>query len=127
VAFPILLVLLAAAASTRKSKQAPTRKSGPLERGNGSSSNSSSSNGSSSSTPTQAAAALADYLREGGSFGSAAHPSAAVGHAQRAIGLKVDGIVGPKLRRATRALGVILPLRPSTRAAMARVNEGGQS
>ena len=70
----------------------------------------------SSATPAQAAQELADYLRGGGSFGLKGKPSAEVLRVQKLIGVSpADGIVGPKTRNATRALGVILPLRPSTR------------
>jgi hypothetical protein len=78
-------------------------------------------------TPTQAAAGLADYLRGGGSFGDKARPNPEVSRVQRVLGLTPpDGIVGPKLRNAARALGVILPLRP-TRANAPRITNGGQS
>jgi hypothetical protein len=62
----------------------------------------------------EAARNLARYLAGGGSFGSKARPSAAVESAQRALRVTPDGIVGPATRNAARALGVTLPLRPST-------------
>jgi hypothetical protein len=59
-----------------------------------------------------AARALKAYLDSGGKFGTQRARSAEVRRAQVAMGVTgEDGIVGPKTRKAARALGVTLPLR----------------
>ena len=61
---------------------------------------------------TQAAIALRTYLLNGGKFGTARNHVREVMDAQNAMGVTgEDGIVGPKTRKAARALGVTLPLR----------------
>ena len=64
--------------------------------------------------PAQAARGLADYLRGGGNFGAKGRTSTDVKRLQRSMGMTVkesDGIVGPRTRAVSRALGVTLPLR----------------
>ena len=55
---------------------------------------------------------LAVYLSNGGNFGVQGRRSSVVREAQAKLGVTgEDGIVGPKTRKACRALGVVLPLR----------------
>ena len=57
----------------------------------------------------EAATALKAYLLGGGNWGWKGNRSKNVAIAQRALGVKADGIVGPVTRRATRRYGVELP------------------
>lgn len=61
----------------------------------------------------RAARALKKYLsKPGADWGIPGRPSVAVAAAQKAMGAKVDGIVGPETRMAAARAGVVLPDRP---------------
>lgn len=60
-------------------------------------------------TPKQAAGELQQFLIKTGRFGSKKDRPAEVIAAQRDLGVKPDGIVGPKTRAAARKQGVALP------------------
>lgn len=62
-----------------------------------------------SRTPKQAAGELQQFLIKTGRFGSKKDHPAEVIAAQRDLGVKPDGIVGPKTRAAARKQGVALP------------------
>lgn len=59
-----------------------------------------------------AATRLMTFLIKTGRFGSAKDKPAEVKQAQKALGVKADGIVGPKTRAASLAVGVALPPKP---------------
>ena len=112
-----LIVLALAAMGGRKTAQRPDaqRKGSAPNSDRNSSTQNEAPRVEATRTALQAARALAAHLQSGGSFGTARSPSAAVQDAQRGIGVTPDGIVGPRTRNAARALGVVLPLRPTTR------------
>ena len=62
-----------------------------------------------SRSPKQAAGELQQFLIKTGRFGSKKDRPAEVIAAQRDLGVKPDGIVGPKTRAAARKQGVALP------------------
>jgi len=115
---PIIMMLIAAAFGmrgekpkerTHERKRAPSPELRPAA-------NMQSQPATVTETPVQnahaAAVALRDYLLAGGKFGTQRARSVEVRTAQAAMGVTgEDGIVGPKTRKAARALGVKLPLR----------------
>jgi murein L,D-transpeptidase YcbB/YkuD len=60
-------------------------------------------------SPKQAAGDLQHFLIKTGRFGTLKDRPAEVIQAQRDLGVKADGIVGPKTRAAARKQGVALP------------------
>lgn len=62
-------------------------------------------------TPKEAATALREFLLNTHRFGSKADRPADVMSAQRDLGVKADGIVGPITRAAAKKAGVTLPAR----------------
>ena len=62
-------------------------------------------------TPKEAAQGLLKFLIDTGRFGTKTNPVPEVAEAQRNLGVKADGIVGPKTRAAAKAQGVALPPR----------------
>jgi len=68
-------------------------------------------------TPRQAAEALAAFLRETKRFGSASDRPEETRQAQRDLGIKPDGIVGPITRKTAALWNVQLPAAPKTRKA----------
>lgn len=110
---PLIALALAALGGRKRAGQPLAQRKPPTRARSGGTTTASSSRAAES--PAQAARNLADYLRGGGAFGYKGNPSEEVARTQRALGLTGDGIVGPQTRNASRRLGVILPLRPSTR------------
>lgn len=115
---PILLMLAAVAfgKSTTKTSQRPNERKPTAPAELRPAANMQSQPARVTETPVQnahaAAVALRDYLLAGGKFGTQRARSEEVRVAQAAMGVTgEDGIVGPKTRKAARALGVKLPLR----------------
>jgi murein L,D-transpeptidase YcbB/YkuD len=61
-------------------------------------------------TPAQAARMLQIHTRNGGNQGYRGHPNQTVHNCQGLMGLKADGIIGPKTRARAKELGY--PLAP---------------
>ncbi|HKT94684.1 MAG TPA: hypothetical protein VJS18_21170, partial [Paraburkholderia sp.] len=64
-------------------------------------------------TPSEAASALLGFLIKTGRFGIPTDRPKEVYDAQRDLGVKPDGIVGPLTRAAAKKVGVALPPRPA--------------
>lgn len=124
---PILPILLALAVAGSRKRPQPANQPKQPPRANPPSPTPATPDAPPTPTAAQEAQNLSDYLRGGGSFGSQGLPSPEVLRVQRAIGVKPDGIVGPATRNKCRSLGVVLPLRPTTRVPESRLTDGGQS
>jgi len=125
---PLILLGLAAIGGRKTAQRSNEPKRPPANGGTPSSNGTSSARAPApNATPQQAAQDLADYLRGGGQFGTKRHPSPEVHKAQVALGLRPDGVVGPLTRNAARAVGVVLPLRPSTRQPAALTDSTNRS